>query len=211
MDIKMSTIILIVIIPGLLVAYFAFSLNFYPHLYLSTRQVSQALPKIISVDLNASSSSDGGNLRLGESFIMTIASANLGDTADLQITSVSFPNITTVISDDDVNKIVSILYHNFTQSPIFISAGDEIGSQYAGLSKTTIAKYPFIQFYNNPWTRNTSYEAQLRIRPVSEGDFVIFVKTVALPYTTNLSHYPTEGIQDHQQEFVNAYRVTVTQ
>lgn len=211
MDIKMSTITLIIIIPGLLAVYFAFSLYFYPHLYLSTKQISQSLPKIINVDLNASSLSDRGNLRLGESFIMTIASANLGDRADFQIVSVSFPNITSSFEDNIANKIVSILYHNFTQSPIFISAGDEIGSQYAGLSRTTIAKYPFIQFYNSPWTQNTSYEAKLRVRPISEGDFVIFVKAVALPHTTDLSHYPTEGIPDHQQEFVNAYHVTVIQ
>jgi hypothetical protein len=209
MNTKMSTIILIIIIPVLLAVFFALSLYFYPHLYLSTRQVSQALPKIINVNLNSSSLSDIGNLHLGESFVVTITSANLGDTADIQIASVSFPNITINIDENNANEIVSVLHHNFTQSPVFISEGDEIGSEYTGLSKTTIAKYPSIEFYNSAWATNAFYEAQLQVKPVSEGDFVVFVKVVALPHTTNLSHYPAEGIRDQQQEFVNAYHITV--
>jgi len=211
MNTKMSTIILIIIIPVLLAVFFALSLYFYPHLYLSTRQVSQALPKIINVNLNSSSLSDIGNLHLGESFVVTITSANLGDTADIQIASVSFPNITTNIDENNANEneIVSVLHHNFTQSPVFISEGDEIGSEYTGLSKTTIAKYPSIEFYNSAWATNAFYEAQLQVKPVSEGDFVVFVKVVALPHTTNLSHYPAGGIRDQQQEFVNAYHITV--
>jgi hypothetical protein len=59
------------------------------------------------------------------------------------------------------------------------------------------------------WATNAFYEAQLQVKPVSEGDFVVFVKVVALPHTTNLSHYPAGGIRDQQQEFVNAYHITV--
>ena len=101
------------------------------------------------------------------------------------------------------------MHHNFTQSPVFISEGDEIGSEYTGLSNTTIAKYPSIEFYNIAWDTNAFYEAQLQVKAVSEGDFVVFVKVVALPHTTNLSHYPAGGIRDQQQEFVNAYHTTV--
>jgi hypothetical protein len=209
MNAKMSTIILIVIIPVLLALFFTFSLYFFPHQYLSTRQVSQALPKIINVNINTSSLSDMGNLHLGESFIVSITIANLGDTADFQIASVSFPNITGNIPDNITNRIVSILHHNFTQSPVFIQAGDEIGSEYTGLTKTIIARYPSIEFYNSPWATNTFYGAQLQVKPVSEGDFVVFVKVVALPHTTDLSHYPAIGIIDQQQEFVNAYQITV--
>jgi hypothetical protein len=209
MNAKMSTIILIVIIPVLLALFFTFSLYFFPHQYLSTRQVSQALPKIINVNINTSSLSDMGNLHLGESFIVSITIANLGDTADFQIASVSFPNITGNIPDNITNRIVSILHHNFTQSPVFIQAGDEIGSEYTGLTKTIIARYPSIEFYNSPWATNTFYGARLQVKPVSEGDFVVFVKVVALPHTTDLSHYPAIGIIDQQQEFVNAYQITV--
>jgi hypothetical protein len=209
MSTKMSTIILIVIISVLIAVFFTFSLYFFPHQYLSTRQVSQALPKIINVNINTSSLSDMGNLHLGESFVVSITIANLGDTADFQIASVSFPNITDKIPDNIANRIVIILHHNFTQSPVFIQAGDEIGSEYAGLTKRTIARYPSIEFYNSPWATNTFYEAQLQVKPVSEGDFVVFVKVVALPHTTDLSHYPTIGIIDQQQEFVNLYHITV--
>ena len=209
MNTKMSTIILIVIIPVFLGVFFTLSLYFFPHLYLSTRQVSQALPKIMNVSVNTSSLSDSGILHLGDSFIVTITSANLGDTADFQITSVSFPNITSDIHNNTANKIVSILHHNFTQSPVFIPMGDDIGSEYTGLTKTTISKYPSIEFYNSPWTTNTFYEAQLHVKPVSEGNFVVFVKVVALPNTSDLSHYPAVGILDQQQEFVNAYHITV--
>jgi hypothetical protein len=94
---------------------------------------------------------------------------------------VSFPNITTNIDDNNANGIVSILHHNFTKSPVFIPVGNEIGSEYTGLFKTTIAKYPSIEFYNSPWVTNTFYEAQLQVKPISEGDFVVFVKVVALP------------------------------
>lgn len=209
MNAKMSTIFLIVIIPVLLALFFTFSLYFFPHQYLSTRQVSQALPKIINVNINTSSLSDMGNLHLGESFIVSITIANLGDTADFQIASVSFPNITSNVPDNITNRIVSILHHNFTQSPVFIQAGDEIGSEYTGPTKTIIARYPSIEFYNSPWATNTFYGAQLQVKPVSEGDFVVFVKVVALPHTTDLSHYPAIGIIDQQQEFVNAYHITV--
>jgi hypothetical protein len=51
-------------------------------------------------------------LHLGESFVVTITSANLGDTADIQITSVSFPNITINIDENNANEneIVSVLH-----------------------------------------------------------------------------------------------------
>jgi hypothetical protein len=210
MNTKMFTIIPIVIIPVLLGLFFTFSLYFFPHLYLSTEQVSQALPKIVNVSVNTSSLTDRGILHLGESFDVTITSTNLGDTADFQITSVSFPNITSDIRDNSTNnKFVSILHHNFTQSPVFIPVGDDIGAEYTGLTKTITAKYPSIEFYNSPWATNTFYETQLRVQPVSEGNFVVLVKAVALPHTSDLSHYPAVGIRDQQQEFVDAYYITV--
>ena len=117
MNTKKFTIILIVIIPVLLALFFTFSLYFFPNLYLSTGQVSQALPKIVNVSVNTSSLIDRGILHLGESFDVTITSANLGDTADFQITSVSFPNITSDIRDNSTNnKIVSILHQTISNS-----------------------------------------------------------------------------------------------
>jgi len=43
----------------------------------------------------------------------------------------------------------------------------------------------------------------------AEGDFVVFVKVVALPNTSDLSHYPAVGIRGQQQEFVNVHRIIV--
>jgi len=51
-----------------------------------------------------------GILHLGESFVVTITRANLGDTSDFQIISVLFPNITSDIHNNIANRIVSILY-----------------------------------------------------------------------------------------------------
>ncbi|MGH9977112.1 MAG: hypothetical protein ACRD8Z_14945 [Nitrososphaeraceae archaeon] len=116
MNTKMITIILIAIIPVLLGIFFTFSLYFFPHLYLSTEQISQALPKIVNVSVNTSSFSGRGILNLGESFVVAITSANLGDTADFQITSVSFPNITSDINDNVANnKIVSIIHQTISK------------------------------------------------------------------------------------------------
>jgi hypothetical protein len=207
MNKKITTIILIVIISVLLAVYFTFSLYVFPQIYLSTRQMSKTLPMITNVTTSILSGNE--NLLLGESFIIIITSANLGDTADIQITSVSFPNLTSNIDDKNENDIINIIHHNFTQNPMFISVGNEIGSEYTGLSKTMIAKYEAIEFYNRPWTSNTFYEAQLEVKPSSIGNFVVFVKTVALPHIDNMSHYPTIGIRDQQQEFVNAYYVNV--
>ena len=40
------------------------------------------------------------------------------------------------------------------------------------------------------------------VKPNNVGRFVIFVKTIALPHTNELGHYPKNGIKDHQGEFV---------
>ena len=43
-----------------------------------------------------------------------------------------------------------------------------------------------------------------------EGRFVVFVKSVALPHTSELAHYPQDGTLDPQKEFVEPYSVQVT-
>jgi hypothetical protein len=201
---KISISILIVIISVVLTVYFVFSLYVFPQIYLSTTESSKrALPLITNV-----TTSYIENLSLGESFNITVTSVNLGDAADIQITSLSFPNLTKSI-DNERDQTIEILHHNFTQSPSFMAMGDEVGSQYAGLSRTTITKYPSIEFYSRPWHSKTFYETQLEVTPPFTGNFVIFVKTVALPHVDNTSHYPTTGIRDQQQEFVTAYHFNI--
>ena len=202
---KISISILIVIISVVLTVYFVFSLYVFPRIYLSTTESSKkALPLITNVTTSYIES-----LFLGDSFNITVTSVNLGDDADIQITSLSFPNPTRSI-DTERDQTVVILHHNFTQSPSFVAVGDEVGSEYAGLSRTTLTKYPSIEFYNRPWRSQTFYEAMLEITPPSTGNFAIFVKTVALPHIDNTSHYPTTGIRDQQQEFVTAYHFNIT-
>lgn len=196
---RISSSILIVVISIALTVYFVFSLFVFPQTYLKTTQPSKALPLITNV-----TTSYRENLSLGQSFNITVTTVNLGDAADIQITSVSFPNLTNII-DNEGDQIIKILHHNFSQSPIFIAVGDEIGSQYAGLARTTFSKYPSIEFHNRPWLSEAFYETQLEVTPPFIGNFVIFVKTIALPHVDNTSHYPTTGIRDQQQEFVTAY------
>ena len=203
---KISISILLITISVALTVYFVFSLYVFPRIYLSTTTESskKALPLITNVTTSYIES-----LFLGDSFNITVTSVNEGDAADIQITSLSFPNLTQSI-DTERDQTIAILHHNFTQSPSFIAVGDEIGSGYAGLSRTTITKYPSIEFHNRPWPSKTFYEAKLGITPPSPGNFVIFVKTIALPHVDNTSHYPTTGIRDQQQEFVTAYHFNIT-
>ena len=57
---------------------------------------------------------------------------NNGDTADIQVVSLSFLNITSI------DCIVKISDYDFTQKPVFIEIGDEVGSEYVGFDKLII-------------------------------------------------------------------------
>jgi hypothetical protein len=107
------------------------------------------------------------------------------------------------------NDNVKIIDNNFTQTPLRIAQGDNIGSSYQGLAGTTVAKYPSLEFYSRPWDSDVGYHAQLQIRPPSIGIFIILVKMVALPHSADSSHYPQTGLKDYQQEFVESYQVKV--
>jgi hypothetical protein len=122
----------------------------------------------------------------------------------MQIVSISFPNLTS-----GINNFVRIINSNYTQKPLLVKVGDQIGSNYQGLGKTISAKFPSIQFYNRPWKNDVFYNAELEIRPLYTGKFVLLLKAVALPYIDSSSHYPHTGITDNQHEFVNVYYVRV--
>ena len=38
----------------------------------------------------------------------------------------------------------------------------------------------------------------LLVTPQELGDFTVYVKTMAVPHTTSLSHYPHDGLVDPQ-------------
>ena len=161
--------------------------------------MSKAVPIITNVQMSAS------EVPLGKPFNIKVTSNNQGDTADIQIVSISFPNLTSMDNSD----IITIKNHNFNQKPEFVKTGEEIGSKYSGLFKATTAKYPFIEFFSRPWKTDTIYQSKIEIKPHVVGNFMIFIKAVSLPYNNEFSHYPHTGIKDHQEEFIEAYYVNV--
>ena len=188
-----------ILVVALLTIYFSISLYFFPAFYISKPFVSKAVPVITNVTMSAL------EVPLGKSFNILVRSTNQGGTADIQIVSISFPNLTSIGNDD----IITIKNHNFIQEPEFVEIGDDIGSKYSGRSETTTAKYPFIEFFSRPWKTDTIYQSEIEIKPHVVGKFMIFIKAVSLPYNNEFSHYPHTGIKDHQEEFVEAYYVNV--
>lgn len=192
-----NTIVLIVIAAISLIIYYSFSILYIPQLYLSSSSEVKSQPVITEAKLSDS------KVVLGESFDLTITTRNNGDTADMQVVSLSFPNLTSI------DSIVKISDYNFTQKPVFIEIGDEVGSEYVGLDKVINSPYPSIEANSRPWHTGDYYQISIDVKPTSVGRFVIFVKTIALPQINELDHYPRFGIKDYQGEFVAVSSVDV--
>ena len=143
------------------------------------------------------------NIALGDSFRLDIVSVNNGDYADIHIVSVAFPDLTRI---DDVVKIAT---YDFTLSPSYIYVDDEIGSKYSGGVETTLAQYPSIEAMSRPLKSNVPTHFDLVVTPQELGLFNIYVKSIGIPHTSDLSHYPYSGILDHQNEYVSVYSVIV--
>lgn len=185
-----TTIIIIVIAVISLIIYYSLSIFIIPQLYFLSSSEIKPQPVITAAKLSAS------KVVVGESFDLTIIATNNGDTADMQLVSLSFPNITSI------DSIVKILKYNFTQKPVFIKMGDKVGSEYVGVNKVINAYYPAIESNSRPWYNGDYYQISVEVKPNNVGRFVIFVKTIALPHTNELGHYPRFGIKDYQGEFV---------
>ena len=142
-------------------------------------------------------------ITLGDSFRLDIVSVNNGDYADIHIVSVAFPDLT------KINDIVKIATYDFTLSPSYISVDEEIGSKYSGGVETTLAQYPSIEAMSRPLKHDVATHFDLVITPQELGIFNIYVKSIGIPHTSDLSHYPYSGILDHQNEYVLVYSVTV--
>lgn len=210
-DSRIITVYIMVIV-GLLATYFVLSFIFFPNYFLSQSETSKPKPMPSVTSVNTSTST----IKEGESFKISLVATNKGDNADVQTVSMSFPNSTSLINRASIdnkgnNTLATILSQNFTQNPIFIARGDQVGANYSGGGQSAIAAYPLIQFYSRPWETNHTYHSILEIKPHSNftGKFMMFVKSVALPHTIALSHYPYVGIQDSQHEFVDVYYVNV--
>ena len=140
---------------------------------------------------------------LGDSFRLDIISENTGDYADIHIVSIGFPTLSKL---DDVVKIAT---YDFSLSPSYISVGEEIGSNYSGGVETTFAQYPAIEAMSRPLQSNVETHLDIVVTPKKSGIFNVYVKSIGIPHTSDLSHYPHSGTLDHQNEHVLVYSVTV--
>ena len=140
-------------------------------------------------------------ITLGESFKIEIETTNENDFADIVLTSVGFPSL------DDLDS-VEVIGYDFTQSPKEINIGYEVGSDYT-YGEAIPATYPSIEADSRNIPVDSQFRIVLLVTPSEEGVFKIYVKTVAIPHTTELSHYPYEGKIDPQGEFVEVYSINV--
>jgi hypothetical protein len=187
-------IILAGAVAASLALYFMLSLYVFPQSY----QLEPRRPEAIVTNVSMSAS----QIKLGESFVVSVTGANRGEEADMQIVSISFPNLTR--TDD-----LEVLKHNFAQTPQRLGVGKQVGSEYTGLEKPVDVQYPSVEASSRPWPSGSAYSIDLQVRPETEGTFAVFIKAIAFPHSWNGAHWPQEGISDYQKEFVKVYRINV--
>ena len=193
----LKTIILIGAVAVALVVYFSLSLYVFPHSYQS---IEAQRPQAIVTDVRLSAP----DIALGQALTISVTGTNNGEDADMQIVSVGFPNLTTTDN-------IKILKHDFDQTPILIAPGDLLSSEYSDTADSSVlAQYASIEAFNRPWEAGKTYTAEIEVIPKTEGRFVVFIKSVALPHTWEQAHYPQDGTVDQQKEFVETYLVQVT-
>ena len=193
----LKAIILTSAVAVALVAYFSLSLYVFPQSYQS---IEPRRPQAIVTDVNLSAPT----ITLGQALIISVTGTNNGeDAADMQIVSVGFPNLTSIDN-------IKTLKHNFTQTPMLITPGKLLSSQYSSTGESVLAQYASIEAFSRPWEAGKTYSADIEAIPKTEGKFVVFIKSVALPHTWEQAHYPQDGILDQQKEFVGTYSVQVT-
>ena len=106
------------IIAALLAIYFLLMWNFFPAFYSLQPAIAKGLPTLTEVIL--SSLSPGG------SFDISVTGFNRGETTDIQIVSISFPNLTGNINFRDGNQYdgyIKIKNHNFSKVPYLSHQG----------------------------------------------------------------------------------------
>ena len=193
----LKAIILTGAVAAALVAYFSLSLYVFPQSYQS---IEPRRPQAIVTDVNLSAPT----ITLGQALIISVTGTNNGeDAADMQLVSVGFPNLTSIDN-------IKTLKHNFTQTPMLITPGKLLSSQYSNTGESVLAQYASIEAFSRPWEAGKTYSADIEAIPKTEGKFVVFIKSVALPHTWEQAHYPQDGTLDQQKEFVETYSVQVT-
>lgn len=177
-----------------MVAYFALAVFVFPQTY---QNVTAVHPRpVLDVTLSAQ------QITLGESFEAKITAYNNGDAADLQIVTIAFPQ------NDDLENVRMVSY-DFLQSPRMIQKGQEVSSEYTAGQKIILTEYPFIEAYSRPSKSGDTFKMTLQITPKEAGLFKLYAKTVAMPHVDDESHFPTHGLQDQQNEFVQEHTVVV--
>jgi hypothetical protein len=192
----LKAIILIVAVAVALLVYFSLSLYVFPQLYQS---IEARRPQAIVTDVSLSAP----DIALGQALTISVTGKNNGEDADMQIVSVGFPNLTTTDN-------IKILKHNFDQTPMLIAPPGELSSSgYSDTDSPVLAQYTSIEVFSRPWEAGKTYSADIEVIPKTEGRFVVFIKSVALPHTWEQAHYPQDGTLDQQKEFVETYSVEV--
>jgi len=181
------------IIGGLCV-YFFMTLVVLPQEYLSHKIIEPQPTQAVTLS--------NDEITLGESFIIEIEIENKNDISDILITSAAFPGL------QEIGDEVEIIGYDYTQSPIYIDLGDKLNSEYTFGEQIT-ASYPSIEAHSRNVPEDTSYQMALRVIPQNAGIFETYIKTIAIPHTTEISHYPHEGFLDPQGEYVSVFVVTV--
>lgn len=192
----LKAIILTAAVAVALVVYFSLSLFVFPQSYQS---IDARRPQAIVTDVSLSAP----DIALGQTLTISVTGTNNGEDADMQIVSVGFPNLTTTDN-------IKILKHDFDQTPILITPGELLSSEYSDTDSSVLAQYASIEAFSRPWEAGKTYTADIEVIPKTEGRFVVFVKSVALPHTWDQAHYPQAGTLDQQKEFVETYSVQVT-
>jgi hypothetical protein len=180
----------------MLLIYFYLSLSLFPNYFITHNKSSKPSPFLSLVNISSS------QIHLKDSFRLFVVAENKGSSADLQVVSISFPNLTSIKNN------LQVLTSNFSQKPLIANRGDETGSDYQGQGKIH-AIFPAIDLYSRPWKQQMLYGATLKIEPTTLGTFIFFIKLVAFPHIDNSSHYPRSGMKDYQNEFVIPYRIQV--
>ena len=193
----LKAIILTGAVAVALVVYFSLSLYIFPQSYQS---IEPRKPQAIVTDVSLSAS----DIALGQALTISVTGTNNGEDADMQFVSVGFPNLTTTDN-------IKILKHDFDQTPILIAPGELLSSEYSDTdSSSVLAQYTSIESFSRPWEAGKTYSADIEVIPKTEGRFVVFIKSVALPHSWEQAHYPQDGTLDQQKEFVEIYSVQVT-
>lgn len=179
---------------GVMAAYFALVLAVFPDTYQDT-EIGSPQPSL-QVTLSAQ------QIKLGQSFEMSLVATNLGEEADMQTVTVGFPQ------NQNLDN-VKIISYDFLQSPRLYLQDKEVGSAYSGGDTLVQSQYPFIEAYSRPSKPDHAYTMTIQITPIELGPYHIYTKTVAMPHITELAHYPIQGILDQQNEFVQEHVVEV--